>query len=103
MNFRKGVIVDILTRPDEPEAFDCLVEKCDSIFRQQKVDFSVCLVQPKVFRAVLKKRGYRPGKVRATDSLWIYDNEAFLDKEMITNIDNWYLTYGDSDGDMWYA
>jgi len=101
MNFRKGIIVDFLARPDQPEALDCLIEKCDSIFREKKVDFSVCLAQPPVFRAVLKSRGYRPGKRLPTDTFWIYDNGAFPDKQMMTNIDNWYLTYGESDADMW--
>jgi GNAT superfamily N-acetyltransferase len=102
-NFRKGIIVDFLARPDQPEALDCLIDKCDSIFREEKVDFSVCLAQPQVFRRVLKSRGYRPVKRRPTDSLCIYDNEAFPDKQMMTNIDNWYLTYGDSDADMWHG
>ena len=61
----------------------------------------MCLAQPQVFRAVLKSRGYRPGKRLPTDTLWIYDNGAFPDKQMMTNIDNWYLTYGESDADMW--
>jgi GNAT superfamily N-acetyltransferase len=102
-NFKKGIIVDLLARPAESEALNCLIEKCDSIFRQEKVDFSVCLAQPKAFRTILKRWGYRPGKRRPTDSLWIYGNEALRDRQMITNIDNWYLTYGESDGDMWYG
>ena len=98
---RKGIIVDLLTDINEPEALVYLIKKSDEIFSQNNVDFSVCIVQPGIFRNVLKKNGYYEAQSKKTDSLWIYNENNSPDKEVIKNMSNWYFTYGDSDGDMW--
>jgi hypothetical protein len=79
----------------------CLAKKCDEIFLDHKVDFSVCLVQPESFRNVFKKCGYYQGKSKLTDSLWIYNEKKCTNSELVRKIENWYFTYGDSDGDSW--
>lgn len=102
-NIRKGIIVDILGDPDKSEPVSCLVRKCEEIFLENKVDFSVCLVQPEIFRNIFKKNGYYQAKSKKTDCLLIFNEDKIpnKDKELVKNINNWYLTYGDSDGDMW--
>ncbi len=98
---RKGIIVDLLCDPDEPEALLGLAGRSDEIFREGKVDFSVCLVQPEKFRNVFKKTGYHEAKSGRTDSLWIYNEDKGPNKDMIKDMSNWYITYGESDGDVW--
>ncbi len=64
-NIKKGIIIDLLVDLEEIKALPVLVRKCDEIFSENKVDFSVCIVQPKIFRNVLKKNGYYENKNRA--------------------------------------
>jgi len=98
---RKGIIVDLLCDPDEPETLICLAKKCDEIFLENKVDFSVCLVKPNIFRDIFIKNGYFKAKSKDTDSIWIYNQHKSPNRELTKNINSWYFTYGDSDGDMW--
>jgi hypothetical protein len=98
---RKGVIVDLLLDPDEPGALRCLLSKSEEIFSENKVDFSVCLVTPGSFRNIFKKAGYYEARSKKTDSLWICNEDKSPDRVLARDMKNWFITYGESDGDMW--
>ena len=98
---RKGTIVDLLADPDEPEPLSCLIDRCEEIFLNNGVDFSVCQVSLPIFRNIFKEKGYSETKIRPTDSLYIYNDEMSPDRDSVRDIRNWYFTYGESDADMW--
>jgi len=100
-HFKKGVIVDLLVDPEEPKALDVLLSRCEGIFGQEKVDFSVCVLQTESLRKVFYSRGYYSASSRLTDSCLIFNQDRAPDSGPATRLDRWYLTYGDSDGDMW--
>jgi GNAT superfamily N-acetyltransferase len=98
--FRRGTVVDMLADPTVPGVADALATAADRIFAEQEVDLAVALaLDPRWIRAFRKRRFYR---ARATDtsSLLIWNPSGPLDGAM-NDIDQWYLTFGDSDGHMW--
>lgn len=100
-NIRKGIIVDFLARPEEPEALQYLIETCDLAFRQARVDFSVCLAGNSLFYKVLSDCGYFPARQRPTDSLWVFNEYMMPSSSKLRDLAGWYLTYGESDADIW--
>ncbi len=101
IRIRKGIIVDILAHPDEPEAVEVLAKRSEQIFVKERVDFSVVLVLPEGFRAVFRKLGYRAVRGRRTDSLLINHENLIPNSGVVKDMRNWYLTFGDSDSDLW--
>jgi GNAT superfamily N-acetyltransferase len=97
----KGMVADLLCAPDEPGALECLIWNIDAVFTQLNVSFSVCLISFPPFRKFLRRYGYFEVRSRNTDSLWVCDVNRLPDSSLAQDISHWYLTYGDSDGEMW--
>jgi GNAT superfamily N-acetyltransferase len=100
-NMRKGIIVDFLARPEEPKALQSLIKKCDLSFRQAKVDFSVSLSCNPVFQKIFADCGYFAARQKPTDSLWIFNDGMMPANSKSRDLSSWYLTYGESDADIW--
>jgi hypothetical protein len=98
---KKGIIVDLLASPEEVKALDILIRKSSDIFTEFGADFSACLVIMPQIQKLLKKHGYMKTSKETCNCILAKNVEKFPDKAGITDKNWWYLTFGDSDGDMW--
>ena len=96
---RVGVIADILADPDDSETITSLCQGAIGFFKEKNVDFIHCLLTNKNFIRIFKK--YLFFKNREIKPVMILNLHKHHAQEVITNIDNWFLTFGDSDAEMW--
>ena len=94
-----GVIVDILADPDDSQTIASLCQAAINSFRKENVDVVVCFLTNKSFIRVFKKYLFfkRPKSV----PIMITNLHKHNAQELIRDIGNWFLTYGDSDGFVW--
>lgn len=99
---RKGLIVDVLGDPSMPGAMDALAVHADRYFREERADLAAGVISPTRFRRSFQTVGFRRVAPTATSWLWIR-NQGFVpgSARELERIENWYLTLGDSDRDMW--
>ena len=95
----RGKILDILADPEKPEVFAALISKSIEEFARIKASYveMACTYPP--FIKLLKAIGF----VRSRKPLgfMVRKWEGQFDREFVGDIKNWYLTFGDSDGDAW--
>ncbi len=96
-----GTIVDLLADPARPAALDSAVAAAVEIARAGGAEVLYALVTHPGFRARLAALGFRRAPYRQT--FVITGDEHFPAGVHALDAGNWYLTYGDSDGDMWSA
>ena len=97
----KGIIVDFLVDPDDIPAFHLLLSHSIKFFRNQKVSFVECLFTHSRFRNLARRHGFFPGKRKRENSLLVKDRSGILNAHLLNSLDNWHITFGDSDRDMW--
>ncbi len=97
--FPQGLIVDIAADPDDTKTINSLCRKAISFFKSEmKVHKINCLLTDQRFVKVLRKYLFveQPGKALMLGNL----EYAGDDTETLKDIDNWHLTYGESDAYM---
>jgi len=96
---RYGTIVDFLAMPDNTGAFDTMLKEAIRFFKKKKVcSISILTTEP-LFKDVLRKYGFNLNK--QTMDFMIARWENTYPKDLITDIKNWYITFGDADYGMW--
>jgi len=99
---RRGLVVDVLCDLAEPEALDALAVHCDRYFRDQDADLAVAECSPLRLRQAFHQLGFRTARPTKTSALWVRNQELVpKGAQLLHDIHEWYLTYGDSDSDMW--
>jgi len=98
-NTRKGIIVDILSDLDDEGSFETLIKNSINYFNKEKVNYTLCLCTNPSHIKILKRYGF----FRSMNSQPFMVNkwEETYDKDLLLNISNWHLTFGDNDGDVW--
>jgi predicted N-acetyltransferase YhbS len=96
---RHGVIVDILAAPDDTVTIAFLCKVAVDYFKKHKADFINCFLTNKSYIKVFRKHLFIQN--REPKPVMIANLHKFDDRELITDIDNWFLTFGDSDAEMW--
>jgi hypothetical protein len=99
-NIKKGIVVDLLCHPDENDCFVALFSKAEQYFSSSGADFIVCLSTNSIFRNWLRELGYKEAAAKVKEFFLIRNVENSSDKDVLEEFSNWYLTYGDSDYDM---
>ena len=94
-----GLIVDLLADPAVEGAFDSAVSAAVARLAAEGAQVVTCLVTHAPFRARLAAAGFSPGShlhtfVITAETRVPIDGDPF-------DAASWYLTAGDSDGDMW--
>ena len=94
-----GVIVDILADPADSSAISSLCRSAVNYFKQVKVSFCACLLTDENFIKVFRRHLFF--KRRKTAPVMLTNIQKFREPELLKDIGNWFLTYGDSDGFVW--
>jgi len=96
---KKGVIVDILSDPDDEGSFETLIKNSISYFNKQKVSYILCLCTNQGHIKILKRYGFF--RSRNSQPFMVNKWQESYDPDLLLNISNWHLTFGDNDGDVW--
>ena len=96
---KEGIIVDLLTDPDDPSCIDSLCQIAIKYFKKRKVDAVYCFLTDKRFITLFKRHLFL--KAPDYNSIMIGNFHKHRNPEKLFEIDNWFLTYGDSDRFVW--
>lgn len=96
---RKGIILDVLTYPERLDVLKGLIVKTLDYFSKAKSEYVTCLVTYPPFRKLLRRYGFFQAK--NPEPFMIANWEGVFSRDYVQNIENWYITLGDSDGDAW--
>lgn len=93
--YPEGAIVDIMADPDDSSIIRALVKAAVSYFYEKNVYSIECCLTDKRFIKVFKRFLF----VQAVNNepMTLANLDKFKDSSFLINIDNWHLTYGDSD------
>ena len=94
-----GLVVDLLADPDVPGAFDAALAVAARSLREEGAAVMDVLTTHPDFRRRLESCGFTRGTRLYT--FVITGDEPGLEGKDLLDPANWYLTLGDSDGDMW--
>ena len=94
-----GVIVDILAAPEDTRTIAALCQTAVNYFKREGANFIACVLTNQSFIKVFTKHLFlRRSK---TFPVMIANLHKHPAQELITDINNWFLTFGDSDGFVW--
>jgi hypothetical protein len=96
---KRGKIVDILADPSQVRIFPALIHKANLELANPETDYISIICPYPPFKRELARLGFM--KARTQENFMVKNWERDYDKSFISNIDNWYLTYSDGDGDAW--
>lgn len=93
-----GKMLDFLGDPDHPEALDVALRQGLEWLESEHVASVTCVGSPRALSS-LARFGFRE---RASETGFMFIHwESVFEREFVTNIDNWYITSSDADGDAW--
>jgi GNAT superfamily N-acetyltransferase len=95
----RGQILDILADPREPEAFEGLLNQCLQDFKRSGVDCAEIMCTYPPFIRQLRRAGFL--RARTPEPFMACKWEQQFERSFVSSIGNWYLTFGDADGDAW--
>ena len=98
-DIKLGLIADILAAPDDEQTIASLCQAAINFFRKENVNAIVCVLTNKSFIRIFKK--YHFFKHPKHVPVMIANLHKHHAQELIKDIDNWFLTLGDSDGVVW--
>lgn len=93
---RIGYIVDILTMCEQTSVDQALVSKAIEHFRREKVNIIYCYILDERYYGILKKSGFRPRSSELV--LGVRINSPGLSETFLSDLKNWHITFGDTDG-----
>jgi hypothetical protein len=94
-----GLIVDLLADPSAGLAFECAIGKAVKVLSSDGAEVVHFLTTHQPFRDRLKRLGFRTSSRQNT--FVVTGHNDLPSRFDIQNPATWYLTLGDSDGDMW--
>lgn len=95
----RGRILDIVADPREPEAFDGLLTWCLTDFKRSGLDCVEVMCTYPPFIRQLRRAGFL--RARAPEPFMVSKWEQQFERSFASSADNWYLSFGDADGDAW--
>ncbi len=98
-NIKVGTIVDILADPDDSLIIGSLCQAAINFFRKENVDSIRCVLTNKNFIRIFKRNLFFENRRTFPVMIWNLDKHSA--RKLIKNIDNWFLTFGDSDAVVW--
>jgi len=96
--FRTGVLVDLFPADAEPEVVDALLAGMESRLREFEVEMAMAYLCGRHARH-LRRHRYIKLPQRLKGSRWFVGAPSSIEprRPFIADMDNWYLTYGDTD------
>lgn len=98
-NAKNGLIVDLLADPNKPKAFAAAVVAAVKHLSQEGAEIIYVLTTYPPFRSQLQTMGFHLSSRPFT--FVVTGHEPVVGGRDLTDPSSWYLTLGDSDGDMW--
>ncbi len=96
---RDGIIVDVLADPSHPTAFGAAIGAAVEAARAEGAEILHILTTYPPFRGQLEKMGFRRSPRKVTYVVTNLEHLSGMPDPRDSS--HWYLTQGDSDGDMW--
>jgi|WetSurMetagenome_2_1015567.scaffolds.fasta_scaffold08482_4 hypothetical protein len=96
---KRGKILDIFAHPQKTDIFSALVKRGVNDLHADGVGYLGLICTFPAFLKEIRKLGFI--RSRKPERLMLYNWEQEFERGFISNINNWYLTYSDSDGDSW--
>ena len=96
---KRGKIVDILADPSQPRSFQALINRADLELSNLGADYIGVICSYPHFERELERLGFVKGRNR--EYFMVNNWEKDYRNVFISNVDNWYLTHSDGDGDAW--
>jgi hypothetical protein len=93
-----AVCVDFLARPDEPDAITALVREALARAKGAKATGLLALTTCGSFRRRLARLGFLGAHLQ---TFVLHNLAGHPDEALLSETAHWYLTFTDSDGDMW--
>jgi hypothetical protein len=93
--YPEGAIVDIMADPDDSATIHALVKTAINYFSKQNVYSIECCLTDKRFIRVFRR--YLFVRAFEQEPVMLANLAQFEEADYLKNIDNWHLTYGDSD------
>jgi hypothetical protein len=97
--FVGGLIVDFLADPARPEVFESCIAAAVKGLREEGAAVVDVLTTHPPFREILRRAGFVSARLEQTFVITGHE-EDFPGEDLLDN-SKWYLTLGESDGDMW--
>ena len=96
---KRGRIIDFLVNPDSPDVFIEMINFSCKLMRNERVEYIQVITSSPVFAKLLKKCGFikAPKPIRFMVKNW----QDQFESNFISNVQNWYITDSDGDGDAW--
>jgi ribosomal protein S18 acetylase RimI-like enzyme len=93
---RIGYIIDIVTHPDRPEIIPFLISSAIDRIRKEKASLILCkMMKNNAYYKIVRKNGF----IQVLGShLVARINQSKVSEVFVRDPNNWYLTFGDSDG-----
>ncbi len=95
----RGKILDLLFDPNRPDIIEALMLKVLTEFKKEGVSYFSILSSTDRLTKHLKNFGFLRAQTR--EYFMVKNWEKDFEKDFIGNIQNWYLTYSEADGDAW--
>jgi GNAT superfamily N-acetyltransferase len=97
--YLKATILDLMADPDDTKIIAALCRKTIQVFREQKAYSINCYLTDKRFAKVFKRFLFL--KDPCPDSFLLTNlDKCQVEREKLLDINNWHLSYGESDGSM---
>jgi len=94
-NYPEGMIVDIIADPHDTRTIVSLIKSSINYFRLQKVFSIRCCLTDRRFIKILRRFLFL--SLPRGEPVKLANLEKFEQKEIFMNINNWYITYSESD------
>lgn len=95
----RGRILDFLVKPGQLEMLRAMLLHCCRELSKNNVAYIQLTTSSPVVRKIVKECGFM--KARRPVYFMIKKWEGIFEKNFVANIDNWYVTESDGDGDSW--
>ncbi len=93
-----GTIITIMADPEDTKTIFSLCRAAIDFFKKKRVHYIECCLTDRKFIKVLNRLLFF--KAHRREPLTLTNLSNLEDRKSLTDIDNWHLTYGDSDSFM---
>lgn len=94
-DYPEGAIVDIMADPDDKKTISALLKEAISYFKEKKVYSIQCCLTDKRFLRIIKR--FLFVKAFVGEPVLLANLHKCKEKDCLIDINNWHLTYGESD------
>lgn len=99
VGYRRGTVLDLVADPDDTATLQTLARAAVDFYKNEKADSIHCYMTDKRFAGPFKKLLFMNDRV-GVNVMLANLKKAENEKESLTDINNWSINYGESDGFM---